>query len=224
VDPHAADAGDSIAELVRDLQSGSVEVLVILGANPVYTAPADLDFRKALDRAPLRIHQSLYYDETSFHCHWHVPETHYLESWSDVRAFDGTASIVQPLISPLYQGKSPHQLLSALLGQSELELAGPVRAHWRDRLPGVDFERFWEDALRRGVVPDTAFKPIEVRLDEGFLAKASVPARESGSPETTRPATAGPCRSTTTPALAATPAWWPARPRTTSPSSGRARS
>ena len=87
-------------------------MLLILGGNPVYTAPADLDVRRGAGRrSALRVHLGLYDDETAQLCHWHVPEAHYLESWGDARAFDGTVSIVQPLIAPLYGGKTAHELL-----------------------------------------------------------------------------------------------------------------
>ena len=86
------------------MNAGTVDLLVILGGNPVYTAPADLKFADALGKVQLRVHLSLYDDETSALCHWHIPEAHFLEAWSDARAYDGTVSIVQPLIAPLYGG------------------------------------------------------------------------------------------------------------------------
>src|SRR5438045_5702112 len=93
-------------------------MLVVLDANPVFTAPADLAFTENFLKIKMRIHLGTYNDETAELCHWHIPEAHYLESWSDARAYDGTVSVIQPLIAPLYGGKSPHELLSALLGQS----------------------------------------------------------------------------------------------------------
>jgi molybdopterin-containing oxidoreductase family iron-sulfur binding subunit len=138
-----------VAELAKDMAEGRVRVLLILGGNPAYDAPADVDFARALASVPLAIHLSLYYDETSALATWHLPATHFMEHWSDARAFDGTAAIVQPLIAPLYGGISPHELLSLVLGEG---LAGHdiVRAQWRD----LD----WEAALRRGVIPGSAFK------------------------------------------------------------------
>ncbi len=88
------------------MNAGAVGTLIVIGANPAFTAPADLNFVAALDKVRLRIHQSQYYDETSFHSHWHVPESHFLETWGDLRCFDGTATIMQPLIQPLYQSRS----------------------------------------------------------------------------------------------------------------------
>ena len=99
-----------LRELVGEMNAGTVEFLLILGGNPVYTAPADLDFAASSRRSPLRAHVGLYEDETSAACDWHIPEAHYLEAWSDVRADDGTATIVQPLIAPLYNGKSVHEV------------------------------------------------------------------------------------------------------------------
>ena len=101
------------------MNAGRVDLLVILGGNPVYTAPADLEFADALDKVPLRVHLSLYDDETSALCHWHFPEAHFLEAWSDARGYDGTVSIVQPLIAPLYGGKSAHEVLAAMSDRPE---------------------------------------------------------------------------------------------------------
>ena len=101
----------SLADLARDIRQGHVDALLILGANPVYDAPADLDFQAALtdEKLRLRIHLGLYQDETAELCQWHVPEAHFLEAWSDVRLCDGTVTIQQPLIAPLYHGRSAHE-------------------------------------------------------------------------------------------------------------------
>jgi molybdopterin-containing oxidoreductase family iron-sulfur binding subunit len=118
-----------LRELVGEMWAGTVEFLLILGGNPVYTAPADLTFAAAMERVPLRAHLSLYEDETSALCHWHIPETHFLEAWSDVRSDDGTVTIIQPLIAPLYNGKSAHEVVAAI---ADRERAGyeVVREHW----------------------------------------------------------------------------------------------
>jgi MoCo/4Fe-4S cofactor protein with predicted Tat translocation signal len=118
-----------LRELVGEMYAGTVEFLLILGGNPVYTAPADLNFAAAMERVPLRAHLSLYEDETSALCHWHVPETHFLEAWSDVRSDDGTVTIIQPLIAPLYNGKSAHEVVAAI---ADRERSGyeVVREHW----------------------------------------------------------------------------------------------
>ncbi len=104
---------EGLRELVSDIDSGAVKLLTIIGGNPAYNAPADLKFDlDRLNKVPLRVHLSQYNDETSAICHWHIPQTHYLEEWSDARAYDGTATLIQPLIAPLYEGKSAHEVLN----------------------------------------------------------------------------------------------------------------
>ena len=133
VEANPVDGNASLRELVADINAGEVELLLILGGNPVYNAPSDLEFAAALRKVPLRIHQSLYKDETSELCQWHIPEAHYLESWSDARAYDGTVSIIQPLISPLYSGKTAHEVLAAFLNEPERSSYEIVRDYWGKR-------------------------------------------------------------------------------------------
>ncbi|HEX3446439.1 MAG TPA: TAT-variant-translocated molybdopterin oxidoreductase [Chthoniobacterales bacterium] len=142
----------SIAELADDLESGRAQALIILGGNPVFDAPVNLAFREKLGHARFSLHLSLYQDETSNACHWHVPENHFLESWSDATACNGTTSIIQPLIAPLYGGFSRHQLLALFLGQvaaSDYEL---VRQYWEANGGWSDFEHQWRQVLNDGVV------------------------------------------------------------------------
>ena len=163
---------ESLRELVEDMQHGRVEFLAIFGGNPVYTAPVDLGFVEQLQKVPLRIHHSQFVDETSYQCHWHLPEAHYLEAWSDAQSYDGTASIVQPLIEPLYQGRSAHEVVAML---SDLEEAsgreivrGHWRSHWESRHEKGPFEPFWEKSLHDGVIPGTALPPKQVKLKDGW--------------------------------------------------------
>ncbi|HVS01192.1 MAG TPA: TAT-variant-translocated molybdopterin oxidoreductase [Thermoanaerobaculia bacterium] len=156
--PVAAAPSDQIADLAAladDLRQGRVEVLLILGGNPVYDAPADLGFADALrhEEARLRIHYGLVENETSAYCHWHIPATHYLEAWGDARAFDGTVTIQQPLIEPLYGSRSPHELLAIVEGRPGALGYDIVREHW---LPQLGSEAAWRRALHEGTVPDTA--------------------------------------------------------------------
>jgi molybdopterin-containing oxidoreductase family iron-sulfur binding subunit len=165
----------SIGQLARDMADGKVKVLFLLGCNPVYAAPADLDFAAKMDGVPLRIHLGPYFDETSTLCHWHIPEAHYLETWSDTRTFDGTATIMQPLIAPLYQGRSAHELLSGLFDPSPLTGHDLVRSWWRTWWEGHKersgtFESFWTRSLHDGVVPGSAFEPEMVSLRANFAA------------------------------------------------------
>jgi molybdopterin-containing oxidoreductase family iron-sulfur binding subunit len=158
LDPHPEDSAASLATLVADMNAGKVDTLIILGANPVYTAPADLEFAKALEKVALRIHLGLYQDETGFLCHWHLPEAHYLEAWGDVRAFDGTVSIVQPLIAPLYQGKSASEVLSMMMGQPDVSGYEVVRRYWAGQHGSGDFEAWWKAVLEKGIVEGSAAK------------------------------------------------------------------
>lgn len=185
IEAEPVDQSDSLRELVQDIDAGRVELLLIVGGNPVYNAPADLRFGERLTKVPLRVHLGLYDDETSALCHWHIPEAHYLESWADARAYDGTVSIVQPLIAPLYRGKSAHELLAALLNQPERTAYQIVRDYWMAHLnagtqnttpktsteandaQASGFEESWRDALRSGVIAKTALpvKQVSLRTD-----------------------------------------------------------
>ncbi len=157
----------SIRQLAEDLRARRIDTLVMLGGNPAYDAPAELDFARALAEVPFRVHLAAHVDETSALCHWHIPETHFLESWSDARAHDGTASLVQPLIAPLYEAggaKSVHELLAWLTGEGEKSAYQLLRAHWESASgkTGAEFERFWRTALHDGVVAGTAFPALDV--------------------------------------------------------------
>jgi molybdopterin-containing oxidoreductase family iron-sulfur binding subunit len=173
---------DSLAALVKDMRAGSVEVLLIVGGNPLYDAPADLEFGAALEKVPMRVHLSLFDDETSNLCQWHLPEAHYLESWSDGRAYDGTASILQPLIAPLYAGRSAHELFAMVLGQANAKGYDIVREQWKKTRGGAGFETFWTRSLNDGLVADSAAatKSVTVRADlASALPKPAAPAGDA---------------------------------------------
>ena len=123
---------ESLRGLVGDMNGGKVETLVIVGGNPVYNAPSDFNFAEALKKVAWKAHLSLYNDETSALCRWQIPLAHELETWSDARAFDGTASIIQPLVAPLYDGKSAHALLAALTGDYAASGYEIVREFWKN--------------------------------------------------------------------------------------------
>jgi Fe-S-cluster-containing dehydrogenase component len=194
---------DAVSRLAADMHAGRVDTLLMLDTNPVYSAPADLRFAEALQRVPFSAHLGLYRDETASAAGWHLPLAHNYEAWSDARAHDGTASIVQPLIAPLYEGRSIHSVLALLDEGGTRDGHAIVRATWqqgqqrgrdgRDETsnPGARygpdiganpstsddpaFDRFWQDMLRRGLVDNSAVQPVTVRA-------ASLPPRPE-SPE-----------------------------------------
>ena len=135
------------------MNSGAVDTLLMVGGNPVYNAPADFKFAESLLKVKQRVHLSLYEDETAELCHWHIPETHFLETWGDARAYDGTASIIQPLISPLYNGRSPLELFAILLGQPGRTAHEVVRDHWKKQNLTKDFDTDWQVLAGEGRYP-----------------------------------------------------------------------
>ena len=168
---------DSLRDLVQDMRSGKVDLLVILGGNPAYDAPADLEFADALKntKIPLRVHLGLYQDETAELCQWHVNEAHYLEAWGDTRAYDGTVSIVQPLIEPLYNGRSPCEVVAFLAGKSEVRGHDLVQAYWQRQHAGGDFDAFWRRSLHGGWIAGTAFAPKQITAKVANLPSANFP-------------------------------------------------
>ncbi|MFN7981224.1 MAG: TAT-variant-translocated molybdopterin oxidoreductase [Vicinamibacterales bacterium] len=164
VDAQPEDHVESLKALVADMTAGKVDILVILGGNPVYNAPADLNFSQALDKVGSRVYLAQFLDETAERCQWQIPEAHFLESWSDARAHDGTASIVQPLIAPLYGGRTAHEVIAAFSERPERSAYDLVRAHWSEAKPSADFDMAWRHWLHDGVIAGTAFEPKAVTL------------------------------------------------------------
>ena len=157
VNPVPSEQVADLKSLVADMNAGKVQWLVVLGANPLYTAPADLEFATAFAKVPVTVHLGLLRDETGFYSTWHLPRAHYLESWSDARSYDGTLSIVQPMIDPLYGGKSSHDVLQALLDPS-ISAYDAVVANAKTYIKGNDFATSWRKALHDGWVEGTAFE------------------------------------------------------------------
>ena len=158
VAPIPSEQAADLKALVADMNAGKVEWLVMLGVNPLYNAPVDLDFESAFNKVPYSVHLGSHVDETGFYSTWHLNKAHYLESWSDARAYDGTISIVQPMIDPLYGGKSAHDVFQALLDPS---LGGydVVVANAKTYMKSGDFATAWKKALHDGWVEGTAFEP-----------------------------------------------------------------
>ncbi len=178
---------ESLGELVAAMQAGEVELLLILGGNPVYTAPAALNFAAALAQVPTRIHLGLYADETSARCQWHLPESHYLESWSDGRAYDGTVTIQQPLIEPLYASHSAHEVIDALINPEPRASYAIVQAYWQAQLGEAAFATAWPTALHDGFVADSALPPKTVTLQSTFAEPANPPTANDALELSVRP-------------------------------------
>jgi molybdopterin-containing oxidoreductase family iron-sulfur binding subunit len=163
--------------LVSDLNAGKVDWLIILNSNPVYDAPADFDFKAALGKAKMSVHLGSHADETGLEAIWHLPAAHYLESWSDVRSYDGTVSVIQPLIEPLYQGHTAHDLIQAMLDEPMLSAYEAVRATWKPTLSkSGDFELNWRKTLHAGWIEGTAFAGQASTASMKTAGPVSVPA------------------------------------------------
>ena len=176
VDANPVNQTESVKQLVADIRDGKVDLLVILGGNPAYDAPTDLDFAHALKngKVPMRVHLGLYQNETAELCQWHINQAHELEAWGDARAYDGTVSIIQPLIAPLYGGKSTLELVALLSGQSDATGYDLVRTYWQKQHTGVDFESFWRKSLHDGWVDGTTSAPKSIALRADASRNASL--------------------------------------------------
>ncbi|HKY31595.1 MAG TPA: TAT-variant-translocated molybdopterin oxidoreductase [Candidatus Polarisedimenticolia bacterium] len=159
----------SLQTLVQDMDAGKVDTLIVIGGNPAYTAPAGLGFAASLSKVKLSIRLGLYDDETSALCGWHLPEAHFLEAWGDGRAFDGTAGIQQPLIAPLYSGRSAMELISAVLGRPGVTGHALVREQWRRARP-EEPEASWRRWLHDGVIDGTRPPPRDAQVRAEALA------------------------------------------------------
>jgi molybdopterin-containing oxidoreductase family iron-sulfur binding subunit len=148
-----------LGELCGAMRGGQVETLLVLGGNPTYSAPPDLDFAGALAKVQTTIRLGLFDDETSRLCHWHLPQAHYLEAWGDVRAWDGTIAVQQPLIEPLFGGTSVLELLALVLGNGPAGGHELVRAAFRERAMPGEGEQAWRRALHDGVVAGSGWVP-----------------------------------------------------------------
>jgi MoCo/4Fe-4S cofactor protein with predicted Tat translocation signal len=171
-DPDRPTHLQAIGNLATAMSSGAIRTLLILDGNPVYDAPADLDFGSLLDEVPVSIHLSLYDDETSKQCTWHLPRAHGLESWGDGRAWDGTHTMRQPLIAPLYDGRTAVEVLALAAGMETTSGYQLVRMNLGSQHRGPDFENFWLRALHEGVIEDTAWPKVTPRFSPGRLAVA----------------------------------------------------
>ncbi|HUB23843.1 MAG TPA: TAT-variant-translocated molybdopterin oxidoreductase [Tepidisphaeraceae bacterium] len=160
IDPIAPRQTQSLDGLAADALNGKVDTLLMIGVNPVYNGPADVAIAEAINaitqRGQFTAAMASHYDETSFLCRWHIPAAHYLESWGDVSAFDGTASVIQPLIAPLHESYSQWELMETLLARPDRDGLQIVREFWQKRTGAGDFEQWWIESLQKGVIAGTA--------------------------------------------------------------------
>jgi MoCo/4Fe-4S cofactor protein with predicted Tat translocation signal len=196
---------DGLKELIKDIDAKAVKVLAILGGNPVYNTPSDLKLSlERMSNIPMRLHLSSHFNETGEQCHWHISEKHFLESWSDTRAFDGTVTVTQPLIKPLYDGKNIHEIVQLFAKENfdrpDLDI---VKAYWQKTgigtakaatatansnsnsapvaaAPAKGFEDAWKKAIHDGVLPNTTFAAKTVTLNTAFLSQPEVKPTVSG--------------------------------------------
>jgi molybdopterin-containing oxidoreductase family iron-sulfur binding subunit len=172
VNPLPSEQVADLKALVADMNAGKVSWLTIINSNPFYSAPADLKFAEAFDKVPTTAHLGTHRDETGFFSTYHINSAHYLESWSDARAYDGTISIIQPMIAPLYDGKSAHDVFQSLLDNPQASAYDAVLANAKTYIKG-DFAEGWRKALHDGWVEGTAFTAASATPKGGAIAPAA---------------------------------------------------
>jgi len=160
-------AAGNLAALCDTMRRGAVTALFIFDSNPVYTAPADLDFSGLSSNVPFTVHHGGYVDETAAACTWHLPKSHWLETWADLRAYDGTATILQPLIEPLYDTRSDLELLRSFTVSPADKAYDIIRETWRHGYGGSDFDLRWNRWLNAGVVDGGGTPPVAAAASDG---------------------------------------------------------
>ncbi len=161
-----------LVELAHALDTGQVQTLVILAGNPVYTAPADVDWAKAQRKAKTVVRLGYYEDETFPYCDWHLPAAHFLESWGDARTSDGTLVPIQPLIAPLFGGVTELEVLARIAGSNPTDAYGIVRETFAGASSGAKPEDAWRKFLYSGFLENSAAQPVEVKLNAEQVSKA----------------------------------------------------
>lgn len=171
---------NALKQLAGEIHRGQVKQLVVLGGNPAYTAPYDLHFGDAIKKVPVSIFVGSDPNETWQVAKWAVPEAHYLESWGDALSPDGTAAIQQPMIMPLYGGKSQVEVVAALTGYTDKSGYDIVANYWKKQF-GKDADHAWEKALRDGVIADTKEPAVPAKLDSAKVKTAAASFAKQGA-------------------------------------------
>jgi MoCo/4Fe-4S cofactor protein with predicted Tat translocation signal len=206
---NSVDQRESLGQLIADLDTGRVDLLIIVGGNPVHTTPVDLKLSpERLNKVTRRrVHLSAHKDETSDWCHWHVPAAHYLESWGDTRSYDGTVTIMQPLIEPLYEGKTVHEMLAVFSDQYDRKPYEMVKSYWQSQRgagssqtqtasnqtqtagnqnnqqapsasPSQNFESWWRKSIHDGFIENSAFQPKTVSMNSAWMNQQTPTAQQ----------------------------------------------
>jgi MoCo/4Fe-4S cofactor protein with predicted Tat translocation signal len=176
VEANPVNQSESFTELCADIDAGKVSTLVMFGSNPVYDAPHDFDFTTKLQKIENSVLVSMHFDETAQYCKWHIAESHFLETWGDARAFDGTLSVIQPLIAPLYRTRSAFEVLGAFTDKPGLTPYDAVRDRLKTAAGAGDPEKFWRKSLNDGIVANSAAPAISVTPK---FSAASLPAAKA---------------------------------------------
>ena len=171
----------SLASLVSAMNAGAIKTLVVLGGNPVFDAPADLDFASAMAKVPQSIALAHMVDETSVNATWHIPLAHYLESWGDARAVGGTVSVVQPLILPLFGGKTLVEVLGLIAEGADDPGYDIVRDTWKPILGEGDFDKKWNRVLHDGLLPGSELPEVVPGGAPSMAGLAEAAAKPAGS-------------------------------------------
>ena len=154
------------------MNAGEVDVLLILGCNPAFDAPTDLQFMTAMNSVSHRVHLGLYEDETAEFCHWHLPQAHFLESWGDARAYDGSVCLTQPLIEPLYDGRTAAEILSIFAEDQPKTGLEILQEYWRRARPEDNFDKTWRQWLHDGFITDSQAASVPVTVVANAIADA----------------------------------------------------
>jgi len=162
----------TIEDLAAAIQNKAVETLIILGGNPAYNAPANVAFGDLISSVPSTLHLSLYEDETSKRCNWILPAAHYLETWSDVRSFDGTHTSIQPMILPLWDGLAELDILAQLAGRTKPEGPEIVRETFQEKVSttGGALDSAWNEYVRTGFLADSANPKTALTFNPGAVS------------------------------------------------------
>jgi Fe-S-cluster-containing dehydrogenase component len=177
--PLFASPKEAMAAFKTALGAGSIQTLVVMGGNPAYTLPSDFNFADSAKKIKTVIHLGPDHDETAALASWCLPQAHYLEAWGDGRSSDGTASLQQPIIAPMSEGKSSLEVLALIAGMANTRGYDLVKNYWTSTFSG-DKEKMWRKALHDGMIEGTALQPVKATVDVKKVASLPLPSPSNG--------------------------------------------